>query len=71
MALVRSQDLTMSLEKDLFTTAEVAKYLTVSKCQVFRLSQLGKLRSTRISERRIVYTRQAITDFLASCEVTA
>jgi hypothetical protein len=61
----------MSLDKDLFTTAEVAKYLTVSKCQVFRLSQLGRLKPTRISERRIVYTKQAIMDFLASCEVTA
>jgi hypothetical protein len=69
--MVKSQDLTMTLEKDLFTTAEVAKYLTVSKCQVFRLSQLGRLKPTRISERRIVYTKQAITDFLASCEVTA
>jgi hypothetical protein len=69
--MVKSQDLTMSLEKDLFTTAEVAKYLTVSKCQVFRLSQLGRLKPTRISERRIVYTKQAIMDFLASCEVTA
>jgi hypothetical protein len=61
----------MSLDQELFTTAEVAKYLTVSKCQVFRLSQLGRLKPTRISERRIVYTKQAIMDFLASCEVAA
>jgi hypothetical protein len=69
--MVKSQDLIMQLDKDLFTATEVAKYLTVSKCQVFRLSQLGRLKPTRISERRIVYTKQAIMDFLASCEVTA
>jgi hypothetical protein len=57
-----------TLEKDLFTAAEVAKHLTISKAQIFRITQTGKLRSTRISERRIVYTRQAIMDFLASCE---
>jgi len=60
-----------TLDKDLFTAAEVAKYLTISKAQIFRITQMGKLRSTRISERRIVYTKQAIMDFLASCEVTA
>jgi excisionase family DNA binding protein len=60
-----------TLDKDLFTAKEVAKYLTVSKAQIFRITQTGKLRSTRISERRIVYTRQAIMDFLASCEGVA
>lgn len=61
----------MSLDKDLFTAAETAKYLTVSKCQIFRLSQTGRLKPTRISERRIVYTKQAIMDFLASCDEVA
>jgi len=60
----------MSLEKDLFTTAEVAKYLTVSKHQVYRLVAAGRLRQTRLSERRVVYSKQAILDFLTSCEVS-
>jgi excisionase family DNA binding protein len=60
-----------TLDKDLFTAKEVAKYLTVSKAQIFRITQTGRLKPTRISERRIVYTKQAIMDFLASCEVTA
>ena len=60
----------MSLEKDLFTTAEVAKYLNVSKHKVYRLVAAGRLRQTRLSERRVVYSKQAILDFLTSCEVS-
>lgn len=56
----------MSLEK-LFTVKEVADHLTVSKCQVHRLTKAGKLKATRLSERRIVYTKQSIMDFLDAC----
>jgi excisionase family DNA binding protein len=61
----------MSLDKDLFTTAEVAKYLTVSKCQIFRLVKMGRLKQTRLSESRVVYKKSAIMDFLASCDEVA
>ena len=61
----------MSLEKDLFTTAEVAKYLTVSKCQIFRLVKMGRLKQTRLSESRVVFKKSAIEEFLASCEEVA
>ena len=61
----------MSLEKNLFTTAEVAEYLTVSKCQIFRLVKMGRLKQTRLSESRVVYKKSAIMDFLASCDEVA
>jgi len=58
----------MSLEKDIFTVAETAKYLTVSKCQVRRLVQMGKLKQTRLSPARIAFKKSAIMDYLDSCE---
>jgi|GEM_PF-2098594 excisionase family DNA binding protein len=61
----------MSLEKNLFTTAEVAEYLTVSKCQVFRLVKLGRLKQTYLSPKRVVFKKSAIEDFLASCDKVA
>ena len=69
--MVDHRILPMSLDKDLFTTAEVAKYLTVSKCQVFRLVKMGKLKQTYLSERRVVFKKSAIMDFLASCDEVA
>jgi excisionase family DNA binding protein len=56
------------LTKDLYTTGQIAAYLTISKHQVYRLVAAGKLKQTRLSERRVVYSKKAIMDFLATCE---
>jgi excisionase family DNA binding protein len=60
-----------TLDKDLYTTGQIAAYLTISKHQVYRLVAAGKLKQTRLSERRVVYSKKAILDFLKSCEVSA
>lgn len=57
-----------TLKKDLYTTTEVATYLTISKLQVRRLVEQGRLKLIRLSPMRVVYTREAILDYLASCE---
>ncbi len=53
-------------EKELLTAAEAAEKLRIAKRTLLRWARENKIESVRISEKRILFTEEAIERFLQS-----
>jgi hypothetical protein len=52
-------------QQELYTPEQTATLLRMSKCNLWRIVRAGKIKRQQLSERKIVFTRQSIDDYLS------